>query len=85
LLNKTMAPGDVRSLRESDGDLTTQLIALSRNNLFPPVEPRLRGNAFEARLFDGIGPGEVSQVWVQNPLDHEAMAVALELGLLCGK
>lgn len=85
LLDGKIAPSEVKSMWGTESDLIAHLRELSKNNRYPQAEPRLRGAAFEARLFDGIAPADVSHVYVANHLDEEAMAAAAALEILCDK
>jgi len=85
LLDGNIVPADVKGIWGTESDLTTRLRELSQNSRHPQTAPRLRGIAFEARLFEGIAPADVSHVYVQNRLDEEAMAAASELEMLCDK
>jgi len=85
LLDGNIVPADVKGIWGTESDLVARLGELSKNSRYPRTEPRLRGIAFEARLFEGIAPADVSHVYVENRLDEEAMAAASELELLCDK
>lgn len=85
LLDGNIVPTDVKGIWGTESDLVARLRELSKNSRYPQTEPRLRGNAFEARLFEGIAPADVSHVYVENRLDEEAMAAASELEMLCDK
>ena len=85
LLDGKIAPSEVKSMWGTESVLVAHLRNLSKNNRFPQTEPRLRGGAFEARLFEGIAPTEVSHVYVANRLDEDAMAAAAALETLRDK
>lgn len=83
VLDGNIVPTDVKGIWGTESDLASHLARLSKNSRYPQAEPRLRGVAFEARLFDGIAPADVSQVYVENHLDKEAMRIAFDLQTLC--
>jgi hypothetical protein len=82
---RNIVPANMKGIWGTERDLVARLGELSKNSWHPRTEPRLRGIAFEARLFEGIAPADVSHVYVENHLDEEAMPAASELETLCDK
>jgi len=67
---------------ESSESLSSKLELLYGNMMAnPPKEPRIYGNSFEARLFRGIKPTDVKQVFIKNADDGRAISIATRLGL----
>jgi hypothetical protein len=85
LLKKTIIPANVKGIWGTESDLVARLGELSKNSRNPLTEPRLRGIAFEARLFDGILPADVSHIYIENNLEEDAMVAVFELEKLCEK
>jgi|SRR5882762_9829684 len=79
LRQNRITKANLRVCLGTDQALVACLATLSKNNLSPRAEPRLRGNAFEARLFDGIKPEDLSQICIENPGDQEALDLADKL------
>lgn len=83
-LGKALKSGDIQPafiktfvLSGSVHDLAATLLSLYQNTCRnPPIEPRLHGNSFEARLFNGISPSHIAQICIGNQDDKRAVVAA---------
>jgi hypothetical protein len=71
----TINPKSIVAFKADEGDLITQLRKLHKNNKYPQADPRLRGNAFEARICGGIRLMGCAGVLVPSWNDLEAQQI----------
>ena len=85
LQEKTIDPFFIQSL---DGfhpveRLVSTLGMLHSNTCkIPPATPRLHANSFEGRVWEGLNPADISQIYIGNRDDKEAIDAARRILLL---
>jgi hypothetical protein len=76
LCNGTISPKSITAFKVDESDLISHLKELYKNNKYPQAEPRLRGNAFEARICGGIRLIDCAGILIPGWKDPEARQIA---------